>query len=69
MHIFSMTCKAESAIDRFGEKSERDRAIRWFRDHLITKLYIESYRHGRLVPEARLRATQTCIRHDKILRE
>jgi hypothetical protein len=60
MHIFSMTCKAEGVLDRLGEPAERLRAIEWFRTHSITKLYIESYRHGRLVPAPRL-----CVLRDE----
>jgi hypothetical protein len=50
-----MTCKAESVLDLFHDKANRARAIKWFKDHYITKVYIESYRHGRLVSEESLR--------------
>ncbi len=48
MHLFSMTCKVDAVMDRFVTYEERCKAIEWFRRHRIRKVYLESYRHGRM---------------------
>jgi len=43
-----MTCKVDSVLDIFSRPEGRSRAIEWFKNHGITKIYLESYRHKRL---------------------
>lgn len=55
MHVFSMTCKVDSVLGAFSTPPGRERAIHWFREHGIGKVYLESYRHGISVDAAALR--------------
>ena len=52
-HVFSMSCKVPSCNKELNTKEGRARAIEWFRKNHITKLWLESYRHGERV-EAKL---------------
>ena len=53
-HRFSMTCKAESVIDLFGDPEKRRTAIDWMKEHGIEKVWIEVFRHGRMADVERL---------------
>ncbi|MDO5554293.1 MAG: hypothetical protein Q4G68_11075 [Planctomycetia bacterium] len=52
------TCKAESIIDLFSRESERTKAIAWFKDHGVTRVYLETFRHGRFADEDLLQAVK-----------
>lgn len=43
---FAMTCKIDCVNGEFSTKEGRDRAIDWFKRHGISRVYLESYRHG-----------------------
>ena len=58
MHTFSMTCKVDSVIDIFSKPEGRRQALRWFKDHRISKVYLESYRHRRLAEAGLLRTVR-----------
>ena len=47
---FAMTCKIDCVNDAFSTKEGRDRAIEWFKRHHISRVYLESYRHGFSAP-------------------
>lgn len=47
MHIFSMTCKVDSVLDLFSAVEGRRTAVKWFKEHHISKVYLETYRHKR----------------------
>ena len=48
-HVFSMSCKVPSCNKELNTPEGRERAIEWFRKNHITKLWLESYRHGERV--------------------
>ena len=48
-HVFSMSCKVPSCNIELNTQEGRTRAIGWFRRNHITKLWLESYRHGERV--------------------
>lgn len=48
-HVFSMSCKVPSCNKELNTAEGRARAIAWFRKNRITKLWLESYRHGERV--------------------
>ena len=43
---FAMTCKIDCVNGEFSTKEGRERAIEWFKRHAISRVYLESYRHG-----------------------
>lgn len=58
-YVFSCTCKAESVIHLFPKESERRKAIEWFREHGITRVWVETFRHGYFAEEDLLRRIKT----------
>ena len=48
-HVFSMSCKVPSCNKELNTKEGRARAVEWFRKNHITKLWLETYRHGERV--------------------
>lgn len=57
VHI-ACTCKAESIIDLFPQEDERHKAIEWFKAHGVTRVYLETFRHGRFADEELLRVVK-----------
>ena len=43
---FAMTCKIDCVNGEFSTPEGRERAIEWFKRHHISRVYLESYRHG-----------------------
>ncbi len=56
--IVSSTVKGEGVIDLFPKAEERQKAIAWFKKHGITRVYVETFRHGRFAEEALLRTVK-----------
>ncbi len=53
--VVSATVKGEGVIDLFPKAEERQKAIAWFKKHGVTRVYVETFRHGRRADEALLR--------------
>ena len=45
-HVFSMSCKVTACNGDLAAAEGRARAIAWWKKNNITKLWLESYRHG-----------------------
>ncbi len=54
-HVFSMSCKVTSCNNDLSTTKGRKKLVRWCDDNHITKLWLESYRHGETVPTDLLR--------------
>lgn len=61
-HVFSMSCKVTSCNNELSTKKGRKNLIKWCRNNHITKLWIESYRHGETVPTGLLREERDAFR-------
>ena len=53
-HVFSMSVKVTGLNGDLATKEGRAKAVAWCKKHHITKLWLESYRHGERVESARL---------------
>ena len=53
-HVFSMSCKVTACNGDLAAAEGRARAIAWWKKNNITKLWLESYRHGERVTSERL---------------
>jgi len=53
-----MTCKVDSVLDIFSKSEGRRQAVRWFKEHHIEKVYLESYRHKRYADADLLRTVR-----------
>lgn len=58
---FAMTCKIDCVNDEFATPEGRERAIEWFKRHGISRVYLESYRHGYEAPSHLLQAAKTAF--------
>ena len=45
-HRFTMTCKVDCIREQFITEEGRQKALRFFKDHHVELVYLESYRHG-----------------------
>ncbi len=61
-HVFSMSCKVTSCGGELATPDGRARAIAWFRTNHVTKLWLESYRHGERVETPILTAERDAFR-------
>ena len=53
-HVFSMSCKVTACNGGLATAEGRAKAIAWWKKNNITKLWLESYRHGERVASDRL---------------
>lgn len=58
---FAMTCKIDCVNDEFSTPEGRERAIEWFKRHHISRVYLESYRHGFEAPSHLLEAAKAAF--------
>ena len=58
---FAMTCKIDCVNDEFSTPEGRERAIEWFKRHDISRVYLESYRHGFEAPSHLLEVAKTAF--------
>ena len=58
---FAMTCKIDCVNDEFSTPEGRERAIEWFKRHGISRVYLESYRHGFEAPSHLLEAAKAAF--------
>ena len=64
-HVFSMSCKVTSCNGALSNKDKREEFAGWCKENHITKLWLESYRHGETVPSSLLRKERNFFRrHD-----
>ena len=54
-YVFGCDCLVGDCTNELATAAGRQRAIDWFRRHHVTKVYVESFRHGAAIPTARLR--------------
>ena len=48
-HAFSMSCKVTALNRELRSSAARERAVKWWRENHISKLWLESYRHAERV--------------------
>ena len=63
-HVFSMTCKVTSCNGALSTPEGRAKALDWFRRNHISKLWLESYRHGEHVATERLVEERDAFRRE-----
>lgn len=54
-HVFSMSCKVTSCSKDLSTAKGRKKLVKWCKDNHVSKLWLESYRHGESVPTDLLR--------------
>lgn len=55
-HVFSLSCKVTSCNNELSTEKGRRKLVNWCRKNNITKLWLESYRHGESVDSELLEA-------------
>ena len=61
-HVFSMSCKVTSCNGALSNAGKREEFAEWCKENHITKLWLESYRHGESVPSSLLRKERNDFR-------
>ena len=61
-HVFSMSCKVTACNGGLSTAEGRAKAIAWWKKNNITKLWLESYRHGERVASERLAELRDAFR-------
>ena len=61
-HVFSMSCKVTACNGDLATAEGRAKAIAWWKKNNITKLWLESYRHGERVASERLAELRDAFR-------
>ena len=61
-HVFSMSCKVTACNGDLATAEGRAKAIAWWKKNHITKLWLESYRHGERVVSDRLAELRDAFR-------
>ena len=61
-HVFSMSCKVTAVNGDLATNEGRAKAVAWWKRHHITKLWLESYRHGERAPSERLAEERDAFR-------
>ena len=61
-HVFSMSIKVTGLNGGLASAEGRARAVEWWKRNHISKLWLESYRHGERVPSERLAAIRDELR-------
>lgn len=60
-HVFSMSCKVTSCNSELSSKYGRKKLIKWCKENHISKIWLESYRHGEIVPTDLLKAERDAL--------
>ena len=61
-HVFSMSCKVTAVNGDLATPEGRAKAVVWWKKHHITKLWLESYRHGECASAERLAEERDAFR-------
>lgn len=61
-HVFSMSCKVTSLNGELSDQASREQFADWCRANHISKLWLESYRHGESVPSGLLEEERDAFR-------
>lgn len=54
-YVFGCDCIVNDCLNELNTPEGRRRAVDWFRRHHVSKIYVESFRHGQAVPTELLR--------------